>query len=302
MSTGTRVAICTVVALALSGIAATSARPAPAGSGAAVRELTITYRAFDGRTSHATVLLPSGYSPGRNPVLPLVISPHGRGLDGKKNASRWGDLPTRGGFAVVNPDGEGSHLSGRFSWGAPGQISDLARMPAILAKALPWLRIDPQRIFAVGGSMGGEETLLLLARYPRLLAGAVAVDALADFARQYRNWNDSAGATKRKLARREVGGTPSTAAAAYAARSPLAFARTIASSGVPLQIWWTRTDRVVVESPLQSGLLVKRIRKLNPHAPLTEVVGAWRHTGVMRADSALPRMLAGLGLLPQSAR
>jgi poly(3-hydroxybutyrate) depolymerase len=302
MSTGTRVAICTAVALVLPGIVATSARPAAAVSGSTVRELTIAYRAFDGRTSHATLLLPSGYGPGRNPILPLVISPHGRGLDGAKNASRWGDLATRGGFAVVNPDGEGSHLSGRFSWGAPGQISDLARMPAILAKALPWLRIDPQRIYAVGGSMGGEETLLLLARYPRLLAGAVAVDPLVDFARQYRNWNDSAGAAKRKLARREVGGTPSTAAAAYAARSPLTYAREIASSGVPLQIWWTRTDRVVVESPLQSGLLVKRIRQFNPGAPLTEVVGAWRHTAVLRADSALPRMLGGLGLLPQSAR
>jgi poly(3-hydroxybutyrate) depolymerase len=301
MSTGTRVVICTALALALAGIAATSARPAAAAA-PAVRELTIAYRAFDGRTSHATVLLPSGYGPGRNPILPLVISPHGRGLDGTKNASRWGDLPTRGGFAVVNPDGEGSHLSGRFSWGAAGQISDLARMPSILAKALPWLRIDPQRIYAVGGSMGGEETLLLLARYPRLLAGAVAVDPLVDFARQYRNWNDSAGAAKRKLARREVGGTPSTAAAAYAARSPLTYARAIASSGVPLQIWWTRADRVVVQSRLQSGLLVKRIRKLNPHAPLTEVVGAWRHTAVMRADSALPTMLAGLELLPQSAR
>ena len=54
-----------------------------------------------------------------------------------------------------------------------------------------------------------------------LLAGAVAVDPLVDFARQYGNWNDSAGATKRKLARREVGGTPSTAADAFAARSPL---------------------------------------------------------------------------------
>jgi poly(3-hydroxybutyrate) depolymerase len=209
MSTGTRVVICTALALALAGIAATSARPAAAAA-PAVRELTIAYWAFDGRTSHATVLLPSGYGPGRNPILPLVISPHGRGLDGTKNASRWGDLPTRGGFAVVNPDGEGSHLSGRFSWGAAGQISDLARMPSILAKALPWLRIDPQRIYAVGGSMGGEETLLLLARYPRLLAGAVVVDPLVDFARQYRNWNDSAGAAKRKLARREVGGTPSS--------------------------------------------------------------------------------------------
>ena len=148
--------------------------------------------------------------------------------------------------------------------------------------------------------MGGQETLLLVARYPRLLAGAVAVDALVDFARQYRNWSDAAGAAKRRLARREVGGTPSTAAAAYAARSPITYARAIAFSGVPLQIWWTRADRVVVESPLQSGLLARRIRALNPAARLAEVVGAWRHTAVMRADAALPRMLAGLGLLPQN--
>jgi poly(3-hydroxybutyrate) depolymerase len=300
MSTGTRIAIVAAVALALPVSFAASARPALAGAGATARELTISYRAFDGRTSHATVLLPRGYGPGRNPVVPLVISPHGRGLDGTKNALRWGNLPARGGFAVVNPDGEGSHLSGRFSWGAPGEISDLARMPSILAKALPWLRLDPRRIYAVGGSMGGQETLLLLARYPKLLAGAVAVDPLVDFARQYRNWNDSAGAAKRKLARREVGGTPSTAAHAYAARSPLDYAQAIASSGVPLQIWWSRTDRVVVQSPLQSGLLVKRIRALNPDAPLKEVVGAWRHTSVMRAGLSLPTMLAGLGLLSQS--
>ena len=148
--------------------------------------------------------------------------------------------------------------------------------------------------------MGGQETLLLVARYPQLLAGAVAVDALVDFARQYRNWNDSPGAAKRKLARREVGGTPATAADAYAARSPLDYARAIASSGVPLQIWWTRTDRVVTDSPMHSGLLATRIRQLNPGAPLTEVVGAWRHTAAMRADSSLPTMLVGLGLLPQS--
>jgi hypothetical protein len=116
------------------------------------------------------------------------------------------------------------------------------------------------------------------------------------------NWNDAAGAAKRTLARREVGGTPATAADAYAARSPIAHAREIAASGVPLQIWWSRTDRVVVESPLQSGLLVKRIRTLNPAAPLTEVVGAWRHTAVLHADSSLPTMLAGLGLLSPPGR
>jgi dipeptidyl aminopeptidase/acylaminoacyl peptidase len=275
-----------------------SARPALATPTPTVRVISIAYRAFDGRQSHAVVLLPRWYGPRRQPVLPLVISPHGRGLDGRANARRWGKLPALGGgFVVVNPDGEGLHLDGRFSWGAPGQIDDLARMPELVRTALPWLRIDPRRIFAVGGSMGGQETLLLVARHPRLLAGAVAVDPVVDLARQFRSSEGSRGAALRRLARAETGGTPSTDPAVFAARSPITYAAAIAASGVPLQVWWTRTDRIVVHSELQSGLLVNRLRQLDPRAPLQEVVGDWRHTAVLRADRSLPAMLAGLGLL-----
>src|SRR5205823_4115068 len=81
-----------------------------------------------GASRSASVVLPSWYGPMRHPAVPLVISPHGRGGDGRENARLWGNLPALGSFAVVNPDGEGSHLSGRFSWGAPGQIDDLARL------------------------------------------------------------------------------------------------------------------------------------------------------------------------------
>ncbi len=170
-------------------------------------------------------------------------------------------------------------------------------MPELVRAALPWLRIDPRRIYAVGGSMGGEETLLLVARHPRLLAGAIAVDPVVDLARQFKSSEGSRGATLRRLAHAEVGGTPSTAPAAFAARSPITYAAAIAASGVPLQIWWTRTDQIVVHSELQSGLLVQRLRQLGPAAGLHVVVGDWRHTAVLRADRSLPAMLAGLGLL-----
>ena len=74
------------------------------------RRLTITYRAHNGRTRRAVVLLPHGYDPHHNPPIPLVISPHGRNADGKQNASYWGNLPAAGEFAVVNPDGMGRRL------------------------------------------------------------------------------------------------------------------------------------------------------------------------------------------------
>lgn len=93
----------------------------------------------------------------------------------------WGALPAFGPFAVVDPEGQGRHLS-RYSWGWPGQIADLARMPAIVQGAIPGLRIDRSRIYAIGSSMGGQETLLLVARYPRLLAGAAALDSATNMA------------------------------------------------------------------------------------------------------------------------
>lgn len=82
MATNTQLRIGAVAAIVLAAALAAQVHPAAArpATGATVRELTIAYRAFDGRTSHATLLLPSGYGPGHNPVLPLVISPHGRGL------------------------------------------------------------------------------------------------------------------------------------------------------------------------------------------------------------------------------
>ena len=150
-----------------------------------VRVLTISYRAHDGLTRRAYLILPAWYGPKHHPPIPLVISPHGRGVGARANIRRWGDLPGRGGFAVINPEGQGRKLT-LFSWGDPGEIRDLARMPSISEHAVPWLRVDRRRLYAFGGSMGGQETLLLLARYPRLLAGAAAFDAPTNMAARYR--------------------------------------------------------------------------------------------------------------------
>jgi pimeloyl-ACP methyl ester carboxylesterase len=278
---------------------------------AATKRVVIRYRAHDGRRNRAVVLLPSWYGPRNNPPIPLIISPHGRGLSGRINAANWGNLPARGGFAVVNPDARGRRLSAH-SWGFPRHVDDLARLPQILRRTLPWLRFDPERIYAFGGSMGGQETLLLVARHPRLLAGAAAFDAVADFALQYRNfrrlscgkaclraWGMPIGDGLRKLARKEIGGTPKTAPRAYARRSPLAYAEAIASSCVPLQLWWSVSDRVVVDQSRQSARLFWELRRLNRGAPVEAFVGFWIHSSEMQARTRLPLALATFGLLPE---
>ena len=301
----------TAISAAVLG-AALAAAPAtsPQAGGAdtpAVRVVKFHYRAHNGAVRPAYVLLPGWYSRHTNPRLPLVISPHGRGVDPRVNLRRWGDLPGVGHFAVVSPGGQGRVLP-LHSWGYRGQIDDLARMPRIMRRALPWLRIVPGRIYAFGTSMGGQETLLLVARYPGLLAGAAAFDAPTDLARQYRAFRSepcnrrcfrqhrrSRGAVLQALARREVGGPPWKLRRSYATRSPMTYVRKIAFSGVPLQLWWSRIDRLVAAD--QPKQLFVAAKALNPGAPIGGFSGLWRHAFDMRPESRLAFALARFGLL-----
>jgi pimeloyl-ACP methyl ester carboxylesterase len=286
-----------VVAAALVFVPTASAQPVvPGGPPSAVRILEFAYRAHDGLSRLAWLVVPRSYDPAHDPPIPLVISPHGRGAGGLSNALRWGDLPARGGFAVVNPEGQGRRLA-LYSWGAPGQIEDLARMPGLVERAFPWVRVDRRRIYAIGASMGGQETLLLVARHPRLLAGAAAFDAPTDMALRYRDFlRLRRGLELRRLARFEIGGPPRADPEGYEARSPSDLARAIAASGVPLELWWSVRDRIVVDEAAQSGRLYREIERLDPDAPVREVVGRWAHTAEL--DAKLPVALRWLGLLP----
>jgi len=279
-----------LLALALLVLALPLAAQARPGT----REIRFTYRAHNGTVRPAWLLLPSGYDGAQ---IPLVISPHGRGLSGRANARFWGDLPGEGDFAVVNPGGEGRHL-GDYSWGDPGQIADLARMPGLVRRL--GVRVDPHRIYAIGGSMGGQETLLLVARDPQLLAGAVAFDPATDMTRRYRDFAALRGGRQlQRLARRELGGSPAQIPAAYRVRSPDAYLDAIAYSGVPLQIYWSMRDRVITDQFDEAALLAADVRSINPDAQLWDFEGVWHHTAEMQSTRRLPRALARFGLLPR---
>jgi poly(3-hydroxybutyrate) depolymerase len=265
---------------------------------AAVKTWTVHYQAHNGAARAAYVVLPADVQPGHAPALPLVISPHGRGVDALVNVKLWGDLPAQGRFAVINPEGQGRKLQ-LYSWGYRGQIADLLRMPKIVEETLPWLRIDLDRVYVVGGSMGGHETLLVVAHTPDWLAGAAAFDSATDMARRYRDFAVlSNGKGLQELAREEIGGTPDTNPVGYALRSPMAWARKIAFSWKPLQMWWSLADQIVVDQTHQSAALYERIKTLNPHAPVEAVTGFWQHSAEMRSTTLLPQSLRKLGLLP----
>jgi poly(3-hydroxybutyrate) depolymerase len=263
-----------------------------------VKRWDIRYRAHNSRVRPAVVLVPSGFGPNRpTRPLPLVISPHGRNVRAAVNASKWGELPAEGPFALICPGGMGRKLA-LASWGWRGQIADLARMPDILRERLPWLRVNRRRVYAVGGSMGGQETLLLLGQYPKLLAGAVAFDSVTNFYLRYSQFARSPGGRRAQaLAREEVGGTPRTNSRGYVLRSPTHWLDEIARSGVPLQLWWSDADRIVIEQARQSGAFYRELRKRRPRGRVEAVTGSWSHSFKTYETLQLPRAVEWLGLV-----
>jgi poly(3-hydroxybutyrate) depolymerase len=282
------------VALCVLAVAAAAAAPA---ANAGVRVLTFRYVSSVGVPRTAYVVIPSWYGAERHPAIPLVISPHGRGVDGRYNLRFWGDMAGTAGFALVSPDGQGREL-GLYSWGYAGQIDDLARMPALASAAFPWLTLDLDRVYAIGDSMGGQEVLLLAARKDVRLAGVIALDPVTNMAARYRRWPVTPGEQRLpERARIEFGGTPAEVPGAYAARSPNAYLTAIARSGVPIQLWWSHRDRVVTDQVQETGAFYRRLIGVAPNAPVQEIVGYWQHAHEMHATTQLPAALACFGLV-----
>ncbi len=67
---------------------------------------------------------------------------------------------------------------------------------------------------------------------------------------------------------------------------------------MPLQIWWSTRDRIVTNQARESGALYRDIMRLNPAAPVIEVVGTWHHTAEMRIGTKLPFALRLFELIP----
>ena len=262
-----------------------------------VRWIRVPYRAWNGATRTAILVLPKWYGPKAHPAIPLVISPHGRGGRASTNASLWGGLPAFGPFAVVNPQGQGRKLTA-YSWGWRGEIADLARMPKILEAALPWFHVDHSRVYAIGSSMGGQETLLLTALYPKLLTAAAPLDSPTDMAARYQAFATVPSQRGlQRLARIEIGGTPAGNPQAYAARSPISYVKQLATGGVPIDIWWSRTDKIVINQYQESGRLYRAIIRANPKAPVEQFVGTWAHSREMSPLARLPLALVDIKLV-----
>ena len=144
----------------------------------------------------------------------------------------------------------------------------------------------------------GQETLLLAALHPKLLTGAAPLDSTTDMSARYQAFTSLPnGAGLQRLLRIEIGGTPTSAPQAYAARSPISYVHQLATSRVPIDIWWSRNDKVVVNQYQESGRLYRAIIRANPHAPVEQFVGTWAHSHEMHPLARLPLALVDLKIV-----
>jgi len=311
------------------------------------RAWIVHYLAWDGRTAcKAVIVLPSSWRP-NDPPLPLVISPHGRNNFAWNNAYHyWRDLPARGPFALICPDGLArAHGAGSdpydrppnpalFTYGYGRHIDDLARMPKIARDTIRGLNIDPERIYVLGSSMGGQETLLLAAQYPTelsggygRLAGAAAFDAPCDLAAQCgyltrvrpnvasimieevgtrpsnrSGWNEQANFWNEKARQAWTIGKLlkklPRRQSAWDWRSPLTYVDVLANLPFPLRVYWSSADIVVAnQATVHSGKLCRQILAANARADVAEVPGTWAHSVEFVPDQKLGPALVDFGLV-----
>ncbi len=282
-------------------LAAPGAEPSPTATpepppAPVVQMLSVPYTAWNGTVLTATVLLPLDYDLQSGEVLPCVVQPHGRGSTPAHAAALWNGLPTERRFAVICPHAVGLLGDGN-SWAVPGQIDDIVAMPDVMEAAVPGLRLDRDRLYLAGSSMGGQEALMALARAPDRFAAAAAFDGAADLAARYYDMGRAGQFRDQQRLRRELGGPPDRKRFAYAQRSPLSVAATIARSGVPLRVGWSMADAVVTRSgATQFGRLCRRLRELSPALQLEEAITALPHGGAIHDTASIVEFFAPAGV------
>jgi acetyl esterase/lipase len=251
------------------------------------------YRAWNGRVRTLRILYPRRHP--RAKRLPLVVWLHGAGGAARcENSFRY--LPGRFRFAVACIDGQGTATRG-YSYGAPGQIADVGRVPGLVRERVPFLRIDPRRVIIAGTSMGGMEALLAADRFPRLFSGVVALDAPSDM----RIRHDELAPIRRRAIEAECGGNPTTAPACFAARSPIANLRGVARSRMRLGLYWSTRDRTAgAEGQLPA--YAEALRAANPRRTFLIRVGNWRHSRAWGVRSRDFEWLIDQGLMPERLR
>lgn len=206
-------------------------RPSAAETRAAAMKLAIDIPSSkDGTLQKVIYWRPdSAAHDAEGPAVPLLVFLHSWS-GGFEQGPPWVAQAKKMGWVLVAPDFRGPNSRPEAC------ASDLASQDILdaVAYARRDARIDPNRIYLIGGSGGGHMSLVMAARAPDLWAGVSAWVPISDLAA----WHAESSQRKNnyaKMLERSCGGPPGPATEAeYRHRSPLF--HLAAAKGVPLDI------------------------------------------------------------------
>ncbi len=244
------------------------------------------YDAWNGRRRELRVAVPTAaLESGR--AVPLLVTVRPAGLSLLCTDENM-QLAGRSGFALACPSGQGV-VTRSFSYGAAGQISDLARMPALVAERVPDLVADPRRVYLAGSSMGGTEALLVALRYPGAYVRVASLDPITDLGRRF----GSLPMVRRLLLQAECDGPPVLQPGCYTTRSPQSLVGGGAQAGA-IALWYSTRDPVSGE-PWQVPRFAEGLAARG--APgFTVRVGRWGHGALWDRPAMRRAWMRDLGL------
>lgn len=227
--------------------------------------LTSTYELARGRVISQLVSyqIPMGYSGSLS--VPLIVGIHGMGGSGQYTRDFLAPEANNRGWLLAAPEMHGNYYInvGSYALAWPGAQHDIVDT---IRYMMSEYTVDPSRIYIVGGSMGGQTTAMMAAKYPDTFAAVVPWKPLTDLADWYYElgtlgdpYNNLPGI------RNETGGTPISEPFEYQRRSPMAVPQN--SRLMPIKMWHDVDDVLV---PIHhSRDLRNAINSWNPITPVT---------------------------------
>jgi len=225
--------------------------------------LTSTYELAQGRviTQLVWYQIPVSYTGSLS--VPLLIGAHGMGSTGQWIRDYLATEANNRGWLLAAPDMHGHYYinTGEYAlaWlGAQYDIIDTIEY--MMSK----YEVDPSRIYITGGSMGGQTSAIMTAKYPDVFSAAAFWKPLTDLTDWYYELealSDQNG-TRRRI-RNETGGTPSEVPFEYQRRSPIEMPQNCRL--IPIKMWHDEDD-ILVEIH-HSRDLKNAINNWNPVTP-----------------------------------
>jgi pimeloyl-ACP methyl ester carboxylesterase len=185
--------------------------------------------------------VPASYT-GNVPV-PLLVAIHGMGGSGQEARDLLAAEAEARGWLLAAPDMHGSYYinHGKYALAWVGAQHDVVDTVEYMAAHY---KVDPSRIYVAGGSMGGQTTAMMAAKYPDLFAAAVPWKPVTDLAGWYDErvaLGDPYGSNEK--IEYETGGLPAEVPFEYQRRSPIEVPQN--SRLTPIKMWHDVDDRLV---------------------------------------------------------